>query len=286
MTGFGEAHAQNDALAVAVEVRTINNRHLKLSLRASEGYGALEPQIDSLVRKAVRRGTVQLNLKVSRAGTADDYKIDADVLEGYQRQIESVAAGSAPSIDTLLQLPGVVSDRQALSTDAQGDWPLIEPVVKQALAELTKMREQEGQALASDLTENCRTVGEHLAAVELRAPEVGTSYRDRLTERVNAALSELNVSVEPADLIREVAIFADRTDISEETVRLRSHLDQFTAAIDLPESSGRKLDFITQEMAREVNTIGSKANDAEITRHVVEMKTALERVREQVQNVE
>ena len=119
-----------------------------------------------------------------------------------------------------------------------------------------------------------------------RAPDVVQSYQTRLTSRVQQALSELNVTVEPADLLREIALFADRSDISEEIVRLRSHLQQYEAALMLPESSGRKLEFIAQEMGREINTIGSKANDAEISHLVVEIKTALERIREQIQNVE
>lgn len=287
MTGFGEAHSQSDSIAVAVEVRTINSRHMKLSLRASEGYSALEPQIDALVREHIRRGTVQFNLRVSRLSSADDYQINAEVLQGYHQQLEKLGvSGAAVALDALLMLPGVVAERQRYNAEPQEDWPTIEPVVKEALAELAGMRRKEGDALAADLKENCRVIAEQLEGIEQRAPEVGTSYGQRLTDRVNRALAELNVSVDPADLIKEIALFADRADISEETVRLRSHIEQFTAAIDLPESSGRKLEFIAQEMGREVNTIGSKANDSEISQRVVEMKTALERIREQVQNVE
>ncbi|MEM6798128.1 MAG: YicC/YloC family endoribonuclease [Planctomycetota bacterium] len=300
MTGFGEAHSQSGPIAVAVEVRTINSRHLKLSLRTSDGYGALEPMIDALVRKAIRRGAVQVNLKVTRLSSADDYQVNTDVMKAYYEQVVDADFDSERSLDkgmlgaspppeivaALLSLPGVVADRRQVTTEPKEDWPVIEPVVQQALTELRAMREQEGKVLAADLLENIDGVAEQLAVVENRAPSVAESYRERLTERVDKALSGLGVSVEPTDLIREVAVFADRTDISEETVRLRSHLDQFRAATELPESSGRKLEFISQEMGREVNTIGSKANDAEISQRVVEMKTALERIREQVQNVE
>ncbi|MEM8866116.1 MAG: YicC/YloC family endoribonuclease [Planctomycetota bacterium] len=287
MTGFGEAHGQCGAMAVAVEVRTINNRHLKLSLRASEGYSVLEPEIDKLVRKRIRRGAVQVNLRVSRIASEDDYRVNTDVLLKYHEQLSGLAGvGHTPPIESLLQLPGVIADRQPLSASPKEDWAAIEPLFAEALEALTTMREQEGQALEADLQENCQHIATQLAGVEERAPNVSHAYRDRLTERVNAALEELNVTVEPADLIREVAVFTDRTDISEETVRLRSHIEQFTAALALPESSGRKLEFITQEMVREVNTIGSKANDSEISSRVVEMKTALERIREQIQNVE
>jgi uncharacterized protein (TIGR00255 family) len=148
------------------------------------------------------------------------------------------------------------------------------------------MRAEEGVALAADLAHNGRQILELLDSITKRAPEVTQSYQSRLKQRVEQALSDLNVTVQPADLLREVSLFADRSDISEEIVRLRSHLQQYESALMLPESSGRKLEFIAQEMGREVNTIGSKANDAEISHLVVDIKTALERIREQIQNVE
>jgi uncharacterized protein (TIGR00255 family) len=186
----------------------------------------------------------------------------------------------------LLSLPGAVDETSVGNYDPHGDWPLIEPVVAAALGATAKMRAEEGVALAADLAHNGRLILEMLDAITKRSPEVTQSYQSRLKQRVEQALSELNVTVEPADLLREVSLFADRSDVSEEIVRLRSHLQQYEAALMLPESSGRKLEFIAQEMGREINTIGSKANDAEISRLVVEIKTALERIREQIQNVE
>jgi uncharacterized protein (TIGR00255 family) len=148
------------------------------------------------------------------------------------------------------------------------------------------MRGEEGAALAQDLAQNGQQMERLLDQVAARAPEVVKSFEARLTQKVQQALTELNVTVQPADVIREVSLFADRSDISEEIVRLRSHLQQYALALLSTDGSGRKLEFITQEMGREVNTIGSKANDAEISRLVVELKTALERIREQIQNVE
>lgn len=290
MTGFGEARKQTGQMSIAVEVRTINSRHFKLSYRASEGYAALEPEVEAATREIIRRGTVQLNLRVERSSAADDYRINTDVLDNYRRQLEQYAAGSKWNVTldppTLLSLPGVIMEKSHSEEDPHDDWPTIEPVVKEALAAMTKMRTEEGVALAADLAHNGRLILENLDAIARRAPEVVQSYQSRLTNRVEKALSELNVTVEPADLLREIALFADRSDISEEIVRLRSHLQQYEAALMLPESSGRKLEFIAQEMGREINTIGSKANDAEISQLVVEIKTALERIREQIQNVE
>jgi uncharacterized protein (TIGR00255 family) len=290
MTGFGEARSQAGGLAVAVEVRTINSKHLKFTLRSSEGYSLLEPEIEAATRDVIRRGTVQLNLRVDRGSSADDYRINTDVLENYRRQIEQYT-GQIPGNDSLamqmlLSLPGTVDEKRRGEYDPREDWPVIEPVIREALAAVGKMRAEEGVALAADLAHNGRQIAEQLDAIASRAPEVVKSYQSRLTGRVQQALSELNVTVQPADLLREIALFADRSDISEEIVRLRSHLQQYEAALLMSESSGRKLEFIAQEMGREVNTIGSKANDGEISRLVVEIKTALERIREQIQNVE
>lgn len=291
MTGFGEARGQSGGIAVAVEVRTINSRHLKFSFRASEGYAGLESEIESVVREHIRRGTIQLNLYIDRQASADDYRINAAVLEGYFRQLQSISGANDNGADrfdlnTLLLLPGVVNERRHSGHDPHDEWPIIEPIVREAVAALAKMRAGEGAALATDLAENGRQIEKLLNKIATRAPEVVVAYQSRLSQRVQQALSDLNVTVSPADLVREVSLFVDRSDISEEIVRLRSHLQQFAEALDLEESSGRKLEFITQEMGREINTIGSKANDAEISRHVVDLKSALERIREQVQNVE
>ena len=140
--------------------------------------------------------------------------------------------------------------------------------------------------MAADLAANCRLAAASLDAVANRAPRVVESYRARLEERLQKVLAEFEITLDPADVLKEVALFADRSDISEEIVRLRSHLEQFEAIMDAPESSGRKLEFLTQEMVREGTTIGSKANDVEISRHVIEIKAAVERIREMIQNVE
>jgi uncharacterized protein (TIGR00255 family) len=162
----------------------------------------------------------------------------------------------------------------------------VKEALDQALSNLDSMRTDEGKAMEIDLVENCGTISRELEAIGQKAPLVVEAHRNRLTERVNKVLADYEVKLEASDVIREMGLFAERTDISEELVRLRSHVDQFSSVMELPESSGRKLDFLTQEMFREANTIGSKANDAEIARHVVEIKAAIERMREMIQNVE
>lgn len=284
MTGHGSAHRHAEGVAVAVELRTVNNRYFKLSLRSSDGYAALEPLIEELVRKSIKRGTVQIDLRVDRELSADDVSLNLAVLRGYHDKLHQFTGKSLPW-ESLLSLPGVVLER-ATNESAEDRWPLIAPVLEEALARHTQMRRKEGEAMGHDLQANCEEVAEVLQAIAERAPAVVAAYRTRLTDKINGLLGELGVQTGPADVIREVGLFSERCDISEEIVRLRSHLQQFAATLEEKESNGRKLDFVVQEMFRETNTIGSKANDAEIARHVVQIKTAIERIREMIQNVE
>lgn len=289
MTGFGEARSQAAGLSIHVEVRTINNRHFKLGYRSSEGYASLEPEVENVVRQVMRRGTVQVNLRVDRQLAAENFRINAAVLDNYRTQIVAIAGlneDDKVSFETLLQLPGVIDEQGRATSEPRDDWPAIEPVLQEALAAVNKMRLDEGKALLADLVANAQHIEQFLDKVAERAPAVVESYQARLLQRVNKSLEELKVTLNPTDLLREVSLFVDRSDISEEIVRLRSHMQQYAEALTLEESSGRKLEFIVQEMGREVNTIGSKANDAEISKHVIEIKSALERIREQIQNVE
>ncbi|MCB9873726.1 MAG: YicC family protein [Planctomycetaceae bacterium] len=290
MTGQGSAHVTEEGVSVAAEVRTVNSRYFKLALRTSEGYGPLEPKIEEVVRRYVRRGTVQLDLRVERQAAADDFRLNETALASYQRQLTEVARklklDSQVTLESLLALPGVVDERVSRNVDTDAEWPVVERTLVQALEGLTKMRTEEGTAMATDMAAQCQSIGQALDSVAQRAPLVTEGYRDRLTERMNKLLAEFEVRVEASDVIREVGLFSERSDISEEVVRLRHHLEQFDAIMGLDESSGRKLEFITQEMFRESNTIGSKANDGEIGRHVIDIKAAIERIREMIQNVE
>ena len=290
MTGFGDARHERANHALTAEVRTINNRHFKLNLRTTEGYGALEARIEAVVREYVRRGTVNVNLRIRHMSAAEDYRVNAEVLENYIDQLQKVAAKrhlpEELRLESLVGLPGVIEELSADAHDAETVWPLLEPTLRAALDSMTEMRIAEGRALGDDLRAQCEAVDASLKNISVRSPQVVEGYRQRLQDRVGEAMSQFKVNVEPLDLVREVCVFADRSDISEEIVRLRSHLGQFAQAMQAAESAGRKLEFICQEMGRETNTIGSKANDAEISHEVVEIKTALERIREQIQNVE
>lgn len=290
MTGFGEVRDDRDGYAIGVELRTVNSRYFKLHLRTTDGYGVLESRAETVIREFVKRGTVHCNIRVRHLGTADDFRLNTNVLNQYVDQLQDIAKARGLndqlSLEPLAALPGVVEGISTDAEDASSVWPLVEPTLRSALEQLSKMRADEGAALATDLEQQCTTVEQALNVVEQRVPSVTEHYRQRIEDRVNEALASLNVTVEPADLVREISLFAERSDISEEIVRLRSHLEQFAKAMQLPESAGRKLEFICQEMGRETNTIGSKANDSEISQQVVEIKAALERIREQIQNVQ
>jgi uncharacterized protein (TIGR00255 family) len=290
MTGFGEARRQADDVAVAAELRTVNNRYFKFSLRITEGYGAIEPQVESLVREQVKRGTVNLTLKIDRLVSPEQYSLNLDVLDAYRRQLDEFhnQRQLPRPIDfaQLLALPGVVREVVVTADQSEHVWGTVQAALGEALTRLNAFRQEEGRAMAADLRANCDLIASELDKVAARAPTLVDSYRTRLHERVQSLLEEYQVTLDPADLIREVSIFAERSDISEEIVRLRSHLEQFGAIMQKEDGAGRKLEFLIQEMFREVNTIGSKSGDVDIARSVVEMKTAIERLREMIQNVE
>lgn len=287
MTGFGEARIQDDRWNVTAEVRSVNNRHLKLNARISEPYGALEPEVERMVRESIRRGTVQLTLRVERPRRPEDYRLNLVALKSYGDQLRALRGGEGPvEVAALLSLPGIVEERRQAVDDPHEDWPMLARLIAGALRALQDSRKEEGRAMADELLALAATIRENLERVAGRGPEVVVSYQKRLAERVQALVRDQGVSIEAKDLIREVAIYAERADIAEEVVRLRAHLGQFSEVIGEPESSGRKLEFVVQEMGRETNTIGSKANDVEISRAVVEMKGALEKIRELIQNVE
>ncbi len=289
MTGHGAAQQQADGVSVAADVRTVNSRFFKLSTRTNESYTGLDSRVDETVRSVIRRGTVQVDLRIERESEANALLNEA-VLASYCNQLRKFhtgVEGAAPlQIELLLALPGVINDARSQQHDADAVWPLVKTVLTDALAGLSKMRAAEGQAMAADLEANRLEIKGHLEAIEARAPLVVDSYRERLTDRINKMLAEHDVQIQPSDVIREVGIYAERSDIAEETVRLHSHLVQFAKIMEMGESQGKKLEFVTQEMFRETNTIGSKANDAEITAHVIDIKAAIERIREMIQNVE
>jgi uncharacterized protein (TIGR00255 family) len=290
MTGFGDFRGQDDRLCVAIEVRSVNNRYFKIIVKSPERFQPLEGEIERVVRESITRGTVNVLLRVDGIAASLGYRLDPAILKSYWQELNglSSALGQSPPRDLsgFLALPGVVVEGDSTRADPREAWPLIESTLREALKKLREFRAAEGASMAQDLQTNLKVVSTELDEIAAKAPEIVREFRDKLHERVRELLAGSESSVQPADLIREVSIFADRCDIGEEILRLRSHIEQFQAFALEPQSQGRKLEFLTQEMVRETNTIGSKANNVQVAHAVVEIKSAIERIREVVQNLE
>lgn len=287
MTGHGRAQQTSDALAIDVEVRSVNNRFLKVTAKLHESLSFLEPQIESTVRDKVRRGTVHVSIRVSGAANLSAQKVCVQTLRSYLDQAYQTLVSStliSVELGSVLQLPGVLLPSEGVDPEKVAG--LVLSTLEKALEDLNRMRKIEGEQMAKELLEAIANVAQRVDEIEQRAPNVVSDYRKRLENRVRAALSDLVPSVGEIDLLREVIQFSDRSDIREEIVRLKSHLDQFVETVRAKDSQGRRLDFLTQEIGRETNTIGAKANDSAIAHLVVAIKTIVEQIRELVQNVE
>lgn len=289
MTGCGEGVASEGGSTCRVELRGVNNKHFKLSLRAREGFSTLEPRIEAAIRGRVRRGTVQVTLDVTGPAAMPARRLDKTQLAAYLDDLaDFCATHDLPlpiSADPLLGLPGILVDEQADPATVDRTWPLVARALEVALDRYDQMRRTEGATLAADMRSGCADIAALAAGIRERVPEVVVAYRDRLLERVGKLLADRTTTLSDADVAREVALVADRTDIAEELVRLQSHLDQFDRLLD-EDSPGRALDFLAQELGREANTIASKSLDVRIAHAVVEIKTRIERLREQAQNIE
>ncbi len=293
MTGFGAAAGDQAGLACGVEVRSVNNRYLKTLVRLPDDFAALEPVIERLVREHIARGSVTVIITVKALDVSHAMPINQAVLDAHLRHLRQLAAacqadGVATTIDLaqLLMLPGVFQAPTTSDETTEKAGPWVVDLVRQALARHKTMREEEGKLLWDDLSTHLAVMRRMLASVAEQAPLVARQYHEKLRNRVQQMVADAKLSLADSDLLKEVALFADRADISEELARLSGHLAQFQTVSQQESQAGRKLDFIAQEMLREANTIASKGNDAHIARCTVEMKSAIDRVKEQVQNVE
>lgn len=297
MTGFGAASICEDGYVISTEIKAVNNRFLKTSTRLPDGFAVLESKIEERLRTKLARGSVNFSLRLEREATDAEIGVDFGALKRYLTEAKRfvgenpglVASKNLGAFVDYLRLPGVLQDASR-SADKAGLperlWDAIARAVDAALEQMQAMREAEGESMKRDLTENLSELRRLIGEVETLAPTVVENYRRRLTERVAKILADEGAAFEPSDLIREIAVYTDRVDISEEIVRFYSHLKQFEETMENEAACGKKLDFITQEMFRETNTIGSKANSPDVLARVVEMKSGIERIREMVQNVE
>ena len=289
MTGFGDATRECDGTHYAVEIRSLNNRFFKSVIKLPENVSGLEPELESMLREALGRGSITYILKMRSDSAEAAYHINTQALKAYLQQLQEVKGlDRLVQIDlaALVQLPGVCQEPRDETDEIARHGDVVRELSRIAIEKLDAMRRKEGQALFADLMKHVNVITSSLKKIETRAPFVIDDYHKRLSQRVNQLMAKAELQVSQTDLIKEVAVFAERADISEEIQRLTTHLDAFEQSCRTGEHSGRKLDFIAQEMLREANTIASKANDAEIAKHIVEIKGAIDRLKEQVQNVE
>lgn len=287
MTGFGRGEATNGAVTVVVEIKTVNNRFRDLQVRVPREYNALEPRILNMLRDGVQRGRVEAFVRRTSIEGATRVTVDLALVDQYRRAAMEIAKRlqrdfAEVPLSVFLQQPGVLVAAEA-EADALAEWDLCEPALRAALDDLAEMRATEGAALRIDLRRNLDELLRLHSEVSASAEGIAERVRARLMERLARLVAE---RLDPARLAQEAALLADKADISEELARLHSHGEQFAQALVADEPVGRKLDFLLQEMNREINTIGSKSAEHPISARVVDMKSVLERMREQAANVE
>ncbi|MBI4634752.1 MAG: YicC family protein [Candidatus Rokubacteria bacterium] len=290
MTGFGRAEASGGTFVIAVEVRSVNHRHLDIALRLPRALASLEPDARRLIQGRLERGRVDVTAQLAPAQgqPAQRVRVDASLAREWMANARLAARelglGEDVTLPWVLERPGVVRVEDAEPEDAAAAWPVLADALARALDQLTAQRATEGELLASQLR---ALQGDLQATVELittRAPAAAARREARLRERLRTLLSD--VAIDQSRILTEVAVWADKTDVTEEVGRLRAHLDQLTLMLLKGGPVGRPLDFLLQELNREINTIASKADDLELTQAAVAAKGTLEKVREQVQNLE
>jgi uncharacterized protein (TIGR00255 family) len=287
MTGYGRGAAEGSGITVEVELSSVNRKQLDLRLTLPRGLAALEARVSKLVRSSISRGSISgvVRIGVSAAGGRGAVKVDMDLARAYvdalRKAGDELQLSDDLSMGLLTRLPDVVCAADAMP-DSDKIWPLINRALKAALKALVEMRVSEGEALERDIRRRLSKLEKRMGQIAKLAPGVPRRYRKLLADRIEAAGIELSDDA----LAREVALFADRCDVSEELTRLQSHFAQADKLLNSSQPMGRAFDFLCQEFLREINTIGSKANDSRISHHVIAFKTELECVREQVQNIE
>ena len=288
MTGFGAAAHAESSLPLKVEVRSVNHRHLQIKTRLPGDLAFLESEVEDLVRRKIERGAVSVSINFTSPAALNAVTVNVETAKRYKKLLGSMAKDLGVtadlSLDKLAGLPGVIGgevDKRSLARVPKA----VKQVLEEALEALGRMRDREGEAMRKDLTKNAASIEKIVARIAKRMPAAVKQHQKTLHARVEELLGG-TTKIQPQDMARENALIADRMDVSEEVTRLGSHLVELDRLLKKSGSVGRRLDFLVQEFLREANTIGSKCNDAKVAHDVVELKTVIERLREQVQNVE
>ncbi|MDR3314660.1 MAG: YicC family protein [Oscillospiraceae bacterium] len=288
MTGFGRAETSNGEYRAVCEIKSVNHRYFEFSARVPRSCGFLEEKLKTFLSGLISRGKVECGLMLESLREQDlAVRLHPALLRGYLDAFAEMERDYGVRNDltatSLLRLPELFTVEKRTADEA-AIWEAALPAVQEAAARFLAMREAEGLRLQADILARAGEILEHVAFVEERSPQTVLEYNEKLAQRMRELLAD--AKVEEQRLLTEAAIFADKTAVAEETVRLRSHLEQLAAFFDSPDPIGRKLDFLVQEINREANTIGSKAQDIAIARRVVELKALVEKIREQIQNLE
>jgi len=290
MTGFGAYELKNGEHVIRVLLRSTNGKSLKIISRLNEQLSAYETEVEKAVRRAVERGTVDVAVEFDMVRPQSEYEFNVDAIKAYYNALrsikEEVGCDAAVDLSAILALPGTLS-RRGSSLGGSGELrDKLVAATEEALKELIAMRENEGKVLGDELRQRADRISELLAHVEEKTPEMVADYRDRLRERVQQLLDDSGTVLDESNLAREVALFAQRSDICEEITRTKSHIQQVRETLDNGGPMGRKLDFIAQELSREANTMAAKAGESSILRDVVEIRAEVDRMREQILNIE
>lgn len=288
MTGYGRAQDVVDGLAVVVEIKSVNHRYYEYASRLPRGYGFLDDKLKSYLQQRISRGKVDVFVQIHALETAGsevvvDHALAQSYLEALRDLSQRYGVRDDVTAAALSRYPEVLTIQQA-AIDEDTTWDAVRAVAEQALERFVAMRRQEGARMREDILSRRETIRQAVAAVEQRSPQTVREHMEKVETRMRELLQ--GVPVDEARLLNEAAVYADKVAVAEETVRLNSHLDQLAQLLDSDEAVGRKLDFLVQEMNRETNTIGSKCSDLELTRIVVDIKAEIEKIREQIQNIE
>ena len=288
MTGYGRSQDTNNGYSVIVEIKSVNHRFFEYSSRLPRGYGFIDDKLKAYMQQRISRGKVDVFVQIHTVETVgSEVVVDHGLAEGYLNALKALSERyelrDDVSATVLSRYPDVLTVRQA-EMDEDAVWTAVQPVLDAALARFVEMRRVEGARMREDVLSRAHTIRQAVAVVEQHSPETVRVHMEKVENRIRELLN--GVPVDEARLLNEAAIFADKVAVAEETVRLNSHLDQLEQLLNSDEAVGRKLDFLVQEINRETNTIGSKCSDLNLTRIVVDIKAEIEKIREQIQNIE
>lgn len=288
MTGFGREHIVANGREIIVEIRSVNHRYYEFTSRTPRAYGYLDEKLKSFLKSGISRGKVEAAVTIyNQEGTDAEIELNKAVAKGYLDALRGAAdeldLDDDLTLSNIMRLPDVFTVVKK-TDDEEVIWNEVKSVAQVALDRFVEMRCTEGVKMYDDISGRLDYIEETVGKIEAQSPNVTESYRERLYAKIKETLGDKDIDEQR--ILTEVAIFADKVAIDEETVRLRSHISQFRELINSEEPVGRKLDFLVQELNREVNTIGSKANDLTITKMVVDLKAEIEKIREQIQNIE